>query len=130
MNFLRGLWGRLLDSTFLRGDPVARAWVLYVGMGTIGVGLLSIPSYGPPTALIPMFFGSALLLAVGVAKNSRRISVAGLGLASIASWARAVALFGVDQHGAGSSILATFVWVWIAIGALMLAAAVITRGLE
>lgn len=115
---------------FLSGAPIHRSWVVYVGCGSTGVGLLSIPSYGPPIGLIPMFLLAAVLMAVGAAGRNRRSATSGLAVAAVAAWARAVALWGVGQHGAGSDVLATFVWIWIAVGAVLLAAAIGRRGIE
>jgi hypothetical protein len=115
---------------FLHGDPVDRLWVVYVGIGTTGVGLLSIQSSGPPVALVPMFIAAAITTLLAALFRAKGWAIGGLGMASLASWIRAATLWGVDQQGAGASTLATFVWLWIATGAALLAVAVGARGME
>lgn len=115
---------------FLQGDPVDRVWVGYVGVGSAGVGLLSIPSSGPPLVVVPIFIGAAVATLVSSIRRSCPWGVVGLVLATLAGWIRAAALWGVDQNGAGASILATFVWLWIAGGTALLAVALAARGME
>lgn len=112
------------------GTPVSRLWVVYAAIGATGTGLLSIPAYGPPTALVPLFLAAGLIIAVGAWLRARRVSVAGLAVLSIASWSRAAAVFGADTQGALSPLLAVAVWWWLAVGALMLAVEVSRRGIR
>lgn len=115
---------------FIHGSPVSRLWVIYAAIGATGTGLLSIPSYGPPAALIPLFIMAGLITSAGAWRRARRTSVVGLAVLSIAAWARALAVWGVGQHGAGSSILAAGVWWWLSVGALMLATEISRRGIR
>lgn len=129
---------RIIDTLSL-GEPLPRLWVLYFGTGSICFGLLSYPSSGTAKVLIPMFILSGLtnLYACVLSakrdptlESARKISFFGLGLMILASWTRAVIIWGVGQHGAGSTILASSVWLWITGGCAFLLIAVWQRGLR
>lgn len=116
------------DVSFMAGAPLARAWIGLVVVGATGVGVLSWPATGFPVLLVPMFLVGGVTTMVGVRLRSRRTISIGLLVTFLASWVRAVALWGLDQGGAGSKMLATFAWCWIAAAVLMLFMAVLRRG--
>lgn len=120
------------------GGPVSVIWSFYVGIGAVVFGIFSVPSKGSAVVLIPMFLTSGVITALGtfmlfkkeIKECARFLTVVGLFLMTVASWTRAVSLWGVDQQGAGSNILATLVWVWITLGCILLLIAVWMRGLR
>lgn len=61
---------------------------------------------------------------------TRYLVVVGLALMILASWTRAISVWGVNQHGAGSPILASVVWMWITTGMILFLIAVWIRGLS
>lgn len=132
---------KFLDVIFInlsKGGPLSRIWVLYVGVGGMFIGLFSIPSKGSAIILIPLFIISGLTILCGAMLsskkhdryNGRRIIAVGLSLMSVAGWTRAIVLWGTEQHGAGSNVLPTLVWVWITIGLVMLLITTWTRGVQ
>lgn len=120
-----------------KSGPIPVVWVFYISLGATLIGLFSIPSQGSAIVLIPMFltvgavttFGIILRCIPGHRECSRYVVVVGLALMILASWTRAISLWGVDQGGAGSNILATLVWGWITLGCVLLFIAVWMRGI-
>jgi hypothetical protein len=89
--------------------------------------------------LIPLFLIAGLLILYGCALtprvkgdilHGRKVTVIGMGVMILASWTRGIALWGLDQQGAGSIFLATVVWGWITAGCILLLISVWTRGLQ
>lgn len=121
-----------------KGEPLSLVWPCYISFGAIMFGLFSIPSSGAAIALIPMFLISGAVIAFGVSLHtvcatrqcSRYIVVNGIALMLLASWTRTVTVWGVNQSGAGSSILASVCWGWITIGCGLLLISVWVRGLS
>jgi hypothetical protein len=125
-----------------KGGPLSRVWVAFMSIGAMGVGVLSVPSTGAAVVLIPMFLVAGFLCLAGcfapyrprpdrhsMLRGRARI-MSGLALMMMSAWCRSLALWGTDQHGAGSQILATFVWWWIAVGCIMLMISVWARGVQ
>jgi hypothetical protein len=125
-----------------KGGPLSRVWIAFFAIGATGCGLLSIPATGSAVVLVPLFLVAGVLCMFGcftphkpkadrhpLLRGRARI-MSGLALMSMAAWCRSVILWGLDQRGAGASILATFVWCWIAIGCVMLMVSVWARGVE
>lgn len=118
-----------LISALSSGGPISRVWLGHVAVGALGVGVLSVPSVGPPVALIPLFLIAGVACAAACWQPKLiHTAVAGLGVFAMASWARAVALWGLSQGGVGSNVLASFVWTWIAGSGVLLMVSVWTRG--
>lgn len=121
-----------------RGGPVSLVWPLYICFGAIAFGVFSIPSTGAAIVLIPMFFTAGAVVAFGVYMHhvceskecSRFIVVIGVALMLLASWTRALSVWGINQDGAGSNLIASVVWGWITIGCGLLLIAVWVRGLS
>lgn len=129
--------GKLIHS-LAQGEPLSIIWPCYVSVGAIGFGCFSIPSSGAAIVLIPMFLTAGLVIGFSMIVHrwddsktcTRYLVVTGLALMMLASWTRAVSVWGIDQHGAGSNMLATVVWVWITFGIALFLMAVWVRGLS
>lgn len=128
---------RLIHS-LAKGEPLSVIWPYYVSFGAICFGCFSIPSSGAAIVLIPMFLIAGLVIGFSMLTHrwddgnpcTRYLVVTGLALMLVASWTRAISVWGVDQNGAGSNILASVVWIWITIGIALLMIAVWVRGLS
>lgn len=106
------------------------AWVILFALAAFQFCLFSIPSTGWARTLIPGFFATGVLLAVGAYSGKTRIAVYGGGLFVACSIARATFLWGIDQGGAGSNVLASIVWIWIALACLCFTLAIDHRGIK
>lgn len=123
-------------SLLAKGGPLNRLWLTHAAIGAGVFGVFSIPSTGSAIILIPMFLLSCFLILSGSfvsgrkegTDQGRKLVVSGLGVMAVAAWTRSIALLGVDQRGAGSSMLATLVW--IAAGLVMLLISTWMRGIE
>jgi hypothetical protein len=121
----------------VQGGAISPVWPCYVSFGGIAFGLFSIPSTGGAIILIPMFLTAGAVIGCGMftnflAKGNRRsqyMVLTGVALMILASWTRTIALWGIDQNGTGSNVLASIVWGWITIGCILLFIAVWMRGL-
>lgn len=113
-----------------RGEPLAATWLAALAAGAIAVGVLSWWSTWPQILLAPTFILAGVLSAVGAWRRSRVAGTLGLGVMVVASWSRAVALWGVDQRGAGSDYLASTVWLWLSLMCWVAMVAVARRGVE
>lgn len=113
-----------------RGEPLAAAWLYGWGVGALTVGVLSYWSTWPEILLAPTFIAAGLLSAGAGWWRSRAAGTVGLAIMVVASWARAIALWGVDQHGAGSDYLASAVWFWVTLMVTIAMIAVARRGVE
>lgn len=113
-----------------RGEPMAAAWLVGWSAGATVFGFLSCWSRWPEVLLAPAFLAAGVLTAVGARCRHRAAGTLGLGVMVIASWSRAVALWGIDQHGAGSDYLASAAWVWISLMCLIAMVVVARRGVE
>lgn len=120
------------------GSAVSQIWPGYVSFGGIVFGLFSIPSSGGAIVLIPMFLTAGAVIGCGMIVQvmsrdkpcGRYLVQVGLALMILASWTRAISLWGIDQNGAGSNILASIVWGWITIGCGLLFISIWLRGLS
>jgi hypothetical protein len=125
-------------QTMIEVGPLHAVWLFYSGIGGVAFGALSIPSHGWAMILIPSFVLSGVILLYGAAVCSfekkllraRRISFVGMLLLTLSAWARGVALWGLDQQGNGSAILASFVWSWLCVGFAMMLVSVWVRGVR
>jgi len=124
-----------------KGAPLSRIWVAFAAVGATGCGILSVPSTGLAVALVPLFLAAGVLCLAGCFASRRHPTpppllrgrtriMSGLALMTVTAWCRAIVLWGLDQRGAGAAVLASFVWVWIAAGCIMLMIAVWARGIQ
>lgn len=121
-----------------KGGEVSLIWPSYVSFGGITFGLFSIPSSGSARILIPLFLAAGVLIGSGVlfelsSHDKARVSqltLIGLSIMILAGCARAISLWGIDQQGAGSNVLASIVWCWITLGCVFLFVAVWLRGVS
>lgn len=112
------------------GCPVEKRFVLGI-IGFAGsLALASIPSKGSALILAPLFAIGALMALMGLYRHNLGFIETSLLLFAIAAGGRALALVGVDQHGAGSKWAASLTWGWIMIMALLLLDAVSERGVK
>lgn len=127
---------RLIHS-LAKGDPVSLIWPSYIALGGVLFGCFSIPSQGAAIVLIPMFLIAGLVIGSSMVahrwdnnkERTRYLVVFGLALMILASWTRAISVWGIDQHGAGSNVLASVVWLWIVTGLILFTVVVWVRGI-
>jgi hypothetical protein len=126
-------------NNLVEGEEIPRLWILYFSFGAITFGMLSYPFHGAAFILIPMFIFAGLFGLLGcfitlidakTLEDGKIYVNIGMSLMVVASWTRAVLVWGLEQHGVGNNIIASVVWVWITIGALFLLIAVSQRGLR
>lgn len=119
------------------GGTIPRLWILYFSFGAISVGMLSYPSHGAAIILIPLFLSAGIFGVYGCwisyidnnkIKFGEKLVNVGMSLMVVASWTRAVLIWGLSQGDLGSHALASVVWLWITIGAIFLLIAVSQRG--
>jgi hypothetical protein len=110
------------------GRPVERTWVLYHALIGLGAGLLFVPS-APPFCFVIVFLVASMCAILGVQFRKQSFVMLGLvGLAG-AQLARAAFLWRHADVGAGSRLVASFLWVMLAVGAIMEAYSVKNRGI-
>lgn len=123
----------------ITGEGTPRLWVLYFSFGAITFGMLSYPSRGAAIVLIPLFLLAGIFGIYGciispirnktLTAGEKQVNI-GMSLMIVASWTRAVLVWGITPNNLGVNILASVVWVWITIGAVFLFIAVSQRGLR
>lgn len=110
------------------GHPVERAWILWHALIGLGAGLLFIPG-SPPVYLVVMFLVTSLTVILGVQFAKRRLVTLGLWSLAIPQVTRAIAVWNTHL-GAGSRLVATFLWSMLAVGAIMEGYSVHKRGIS
>jgi hypothetical protein len=112
------------------GPPTERIWIIWHALIGFGVGTLFIPQAGPPIGFIVAFLVTAMSVMLGVQIRRPRTIVYGFIGLGFTQVARAAVIWKADTLGAGSRLVATFVWLMLAVGAFMEAYAVRKRGIR
>lgn len=117
--------------------PLHVVWLVYTGIGAIFFGVLSVPSTGIAILLVPLFILSGIVIEVSAfiacsrdPEKAQNIASVGLGILTFTAWGRGVALWGLDQEGTGSHVLASFVWSWLCVGFSIMLFGVRTKGIR
>jgi hypothetical protein len=129
----------VIVDNLAKGGAIPRLWILYFSFGAITFGMLSYPFEDAAFILIPMFLLAGIFGLIGclvvprydpTLKASEKYVNIGMSLMVVASWTRAILIWGLSPKGLGNSLFGSVVWVWITIGALFLLIAVAVKGLR
>lgn len=115
---------------FFSHEPIPAPWLVLYAIGAFQFALLSIPSAGLAILLVPCFAVSGATIAIGTWLRSGPIAALGLLALGVTAITRGFALWGIDQNGVGSNLIASFAWFWIAALSMLFALAVYYKGIR
>lgn len=120
----------MLNELEAHPGKVERVWIVWHALIGVGAGLLFIPASGPPFHFVVMFLATSLTIILGVQWRKLPLVIGGLIGLSLVQVTRGIVLWGSNDLGSGSRLVASFLWGMLAMGGFMEAYAVKNRGIS